>query len=231
MAKTKRRDEAATPTSDGLTIEQVERWLHEQIAKLRQTRRAQPRLPHQLLDFEEFLFPGSLDRLDEEINVLGTRLRTAQEVARHIRELGTLLVTFGPRSNAEPSATPSSRRPAVSTAPNTAPHNRDRWRKRPLTEKERDDIRMDLLRARAAGEEALERAKREACERHGLSRKAVAGLLNTCTGKRFALNFAARVVSRAPQAQRRAQLVVQLSNYLGIRRDRIMRAVRENERA
>lgn len=222
MAKTKQRGEAATtPASDDLTLERVRAWLEARVARFEEYCRQFPSAAGATNQL------GSL--LREEIDTICSRLRAADDIARHLREIQVLTVAFGPHSSAEPSVVPSSRRSAASTTPNGAPPNRERWRKRPPSKQERDDLRMELLRARAAGPEALARAKREIGKRHGLHPRWVASLLNTCTGKRYALNFAARMVSRAPQAQRQAQLVVQLSNLLGLRQDRILKTVRNIE--
>lgn len=214
MAKTKQRGEAAaTPASDDLTFERVQRWLRDRVAQFQQWS-GQHHLPTGRL-------AELLGALEADVERVCSGISAVESAIRHLDDAHRILDAYAPVN------APVATAPRATTASTSAPHNHERWRKRPLPEKERDDIRMDLLHARAAGPEALARAKREVVERHGISRKTMARLLNTCTGRRFALNFAARVVSRAPQAKRQAQLVVQMSNLLGLKQNAIVQAVRE----
>lgn len=215
MTKAKPRGEAAVTSATGdLALEHVQRWLREQVTKLRQWS-GQYNLPTGRL-------AELLGTLEVDIGRVRSDISAVESAVRHFDDAHRILSAYVPVN------APVATTPRATTASNGS--RRERWRKRPLSEKERDDIRLELLRARAAGPEALARTKREIVERHGLSPKTVAVLLNTCAGKRYALNFAVRVVSRAPQAQRRAQLVAQMSNLLGLKQAAIVQAVREIER-
>ncbi|MBI4434368.1 hypothetical protein HY635_00915 [Candidatus Uhrbacteria bacterium] len=220
MAKRTPRSETAAP--DDLTIERVERWLKERVARLPQMME-QRHGPSASQPPRLVLSVQLRDRLSGEIDALVSRIRDAEEIERLSHELARRFATFERQNGAErPPTTPP-------TPPSDTQHRSDRWRKRPLSEKERDDLRLELLRARAAGSEAFARSKRALAERLGLSPGGVNATLGFQHLRRrsFAVEFAARVINRAPGTNRQAHLVVELSNLLGLKQNAIMRAVRE----
>lgn len=214
---TKPRDKPVATEPDDLTLERVHAWLKE---RARQLEEYLQHFPFTATGADRIVAP-----LFAEIDAVCSRLQAAEDIAKHLREVQTLAIAFDARAESTvPSQHSMRTTPTSSAKPNG--HSRARWRKRPMTDDERNGVRLTLLRARADSPKSLASAKREVSERYGLSSNGVAGLLTTCAARRFALGFAARTVARtAPQ--QRTQLVGELSRLLGIKQRAIVRAVRD----